>query len=84
SVVALPIWPEKCRDGHDYSLLVKPNLLTCLLFMYRMYGQEIASRQLLLHCSNTDILVGMHFLHFRHPWRSYAAGAYTDMKYWLI
>ena len=46
-------------------------------FGYRMYGQKIAPRQLLLRCPTTYILVGVHFLHFRHPWRSYAAGFYA-------
>jgi len=32
-----------------------------------MFRQKSAPRQLLLHCSSTDIRVGMPFLHFRHP-----------------
>jgi hypothetical protein len=41
---------------------------------------KIAPRQLLLRCSTAYIHVGVHFLHFRHPWRSYTARGQDDVQ----
>jgi hypothetical protein len=45
-----------------------------------MDWQKIAPRQLLLRCSTAYIHVGVRFLHFRHPWRSYTARGQDDVQ----
>jgi len=45
-----------------------------------MYRQKTAPRQLLLHCSSTDIRVGMRYLHFPHPCGSDVRAGFCSCK----